>query len=1140
MKIAAVFLALLMLQPAGAQIFTGSIIGTVEDSSGLAVTQASVALTLLSTGMARNTTTDATGTFDFAGLEAGEYRLAIRKTGFKAVETHLTLPVGMRLPVGKVVLQVGEVAETVTVTAEAGEIVETQSADHGGVITSSQLENLQVMGRNAPSLVQLLPGVVMDSDPNALSRTTTFSVMGGRTNMNNLSVDGTPSTDVTGGLDLKMGVSMDAIAEMRVLTSNYTAEFGRTSGAQIEIVTKSGTRQFHGMASYFKRNEEFNANNFFNNRLGRGKSPYRFNTWTYNLGGPVFIPGKFNRGRDKLFFFWSQEFWPQTTSSLSQVTFPSAAERAGDFSQSLNTANKLITIQDPLNNKSPFPGNIVPANRFDPSGVALLKLFPLPNYFNRSISLGTYNYVFPWSVHVDNKPTTLKLDYNFNSSNFLTGTLNLYHEISDGAMQSIGWGETWEQYDRFFDARNKGLSIRYTGIISTRVSNELNFAWFDNPETITSPDTAQYNRSTVGFTVPQFNPGNNPLDLIPSATFGGVSGAASLAFNGRFPVHDPYHYFTWTDKLTIVRGSHTFKAGITADLFLRGIGTNSNQFGSFSFSNNANNPYDTGYAYANAILGSYYTYTEASTVPYQNARGHRVDWYVQDNWRVTRRLTLDYGIRFQWMPPTTERDNKLSAFVPALFDPRKQVQLITPGLDSKGTRVGIDPVTQQVYPAALIGAIAPGSGDPANGMAVAGSGPDVPPALMQSRGVHYGPRFGFAYDPFGKGKTAIRGGAAIFYYPPPTTIWSQYTNQPPLVQNPMIYYGTFAGLAGASQFMFPTSVLGMDPSGIIETVMSQSLTIQQDVGFGTVVSVGYVGSLGRHMLWRRSLNEIPLGTDFKPSSHDPTTASSLYPAQFLYPTRGYTTIQMTEPGSSSNYHSLQVTVNRRFARGFQIGSAWTWAKSMAYNDTDSEVVTALVPPRVWNYGLTSLDRTHTLKVNWSYALPKVPWRNPLAKTIAGGWQLSGITSFQSGAPLGMSYSLTSGTDISGSASLAARIYATGNPVLPKSQRTFSRNFRTEVFRAPAVGTLGNVGKYVIRGPGINNWDLSAFKNFHVGERISAQFRCEGYNAFNHTQFSALNTTAQFDATGAQINQSFGQFTAARNPRILQLALRFHF
>ena len=387
----------------------------------------------------------------------------------------------------------------------------------------------------------------------------------------------------------------------------------------------------------------------------------------------------------------------------------------------------------------------------------------------------------------------------------------------------------------------------------------------------------------------------------------------------------------------------------------------------------------------------------------------------------------------------------------------------------------------------------------------------------------------------------MRGGFGVFYNRQNSdAVVSPYSTQQPLVQNPVIYYGRIGDLGSSLGFVFPQSVGGLDREGYVPTVMNFSLSVQREVGFRTVVDVGYVGSLGRHLMWQRNLNAIPFGANFDPANADPTNPKVPLPNTFYRPRIGYGDIALREWASSSNYHSLQVSANRRMARGVQFGAAWTWSKAMDYNDYDRQYVSTLVPVRVWNYGLASFDRTHMLKLNWLWELPKSPWKNAAASVLLNGWQLSGISIFSSGAPLGVGFSTTVPMDITGSPTDGPRIVVTGNPVLPKSQRTFSRNFRTEVFQLPAKGTIGNAAKTLIRGPGINNWDLGIYKNFPVREQIRFQFRCEMYNAFNHTQFAGLDTTARFDPAGKQVNSRFGEFTSARNPRQMQFALRFYF
>jgi hypothetical protein len=335
-------------------------------------------------------------------------------------------------------------------------------------------------------------------------------------------------------------------------------------------------------------------------------------------------------------------------------------------------------------------------------------------------------------------------------------------------------------------------------------------------------------------------------------------------------------------------------------------------------------------------------------------------------------------------------------------------------------------------------------------------------------------------------------------------------------------------------------VYAPDVPGKVSTVMNYSISVQRDIGFQTVVDVGYQATLGRHLLWEVDQNAIPIGADFLKSNIDPTTGKVLT-NNFLRPIPGYTGIDTESFGSSSNYNSLQVSGRRRFAKHLQFGAAWTWSKTMGYADSDTTLVQSIVNPRAYYYGMLSYDRTHSVSLNYIYELPNFPWRNAVASRILDHWELSGITQFQSGAPLGITMTTNTGEDITGTTSLSPRVNLVADPVLPKSQRTFNKNFNTAALALPAVGTLGDAAPNVFRGPGIENWDLSLLKNFVLYERLHFQLRVATFNTFNHTQFTTVNTAAEFNATtGAQMNNKLGTFTAAGDPSQMQLGIRLVF
>ncbi|MCX6631646.1 MAG: carboxypeptidase regulatory-like domain-containing protein, partial [Candidatus Solibacter sp.] len=634
---------------------------------------ADITLTQTTTGVQRKAQTTASGDFVFNSVAPGVYSVTVEAPGFKKLErTAVNLSANERLSVGVLTMQVGSLAESVTVQAE-GTAVQVTSAERSGVITSSQVENLMIKGRNVVTMLQLLPGVVDTNAPDGPDRNFAIGlyVNGDRRNAIGMWLDGVPTQDSGVGWISTLNPSMDALAEVKVLLNQYQAEYGRMRGAGVQMVSKSGTRDFHGSFSYFKRHEQFNANSFFNNRTIVGgkaipKPRYRYNTFSYTIGGPIYVPGKFNSDKNKLFFFWSQEIWPQRSGiGPTNITVPSDLERAGNFTQSLDVAGKVITVRDP-DTQQPFPGNIVPSNRIDASGQSILKFLPLPNFFDRGISGGQYNYVSQVELEKPQRLQTLKTDWNASSKNLVAVTWSRQVDKQTGTMGLATPNANWPLESRTFQTRGNIVSARYQHIFSPSMVNEFvgGYNWRWENETLPEAELARLKRTAVGYKAPQLYPASNPLDLLPNVSFGGIPNTANITLTN-IPYEVRYPTVTITDNITKTAGPHILKAGI----FMSRQSTNgiaSTNRGSISFATNTNNPLETGYTFANALMGVFDNTSQANRYVRGGTVFKAVEWFAQDSWKVSRRFTLEIGMRFVTAPPgygtTLESAFKLSSW----------------------------------------------------------------------------------------------------------------------------------------------------------------------------------------------------------------------------------------------------------------------------------------------------------------------------------------------------------------------------------------------------------------------------------------------------------------------------------------------
>jgi Carboxypeptidase regulatory-like domain len=1173
------FLALVCCcQSANAQGLTGQISGTLTDPNGGVVPNAKIEVINEETARVVTVGSDNEGNFVVPQLLSGTYTLVVTATGFKRFEQKgIILTANDRVAVRRIALEVGDVNQTVTVTAEAA-LVQTNSGERAGLISEEQIQNIALKGRDYMGLVRLLPGVVDTANREApgWNNLVGVTVNGSRGGTLNLTLDGVSSLDTGSQLGPYLAPGLDAIGEIKVLLTNYQAEYGRSSGGTINVVIKNGTRDFHGGGFYFKRHEMFNANGFFNNRDNLAKPRYRFNYWGGHIGGPVLIPGTgFNKNRDKLFFFWSQEYLPRRyPTRIGNLTFPTQLERNGDFSKSnafirdpsltglcqATPANDMSGVnyqagcfRDPSRTTADNPQglNIIPLNRFDPNGQKLLNIFPLPNTAG-----GSFNTVFQSSVDQPRREEILRMDWNISSKTtfYARGIQN--YEAFKGDFNFVLASDNWPQFPIKYQIESRGLVSTLIHTFNPTLTNELTFGINRALQTVNPLDQAgidKNDRANLGLTLPQFFPAINPLNLIPNATFGGIiQNSPQLNIEQRFPFFGTNNIWNWSDNLSKVWGSHNLKAGFYLEYTTRNAARSAAFNGTFNFDNNVNNPLNTGHPFANALAGVFNSYTEANGKLDGHARYKNIEWFLQDNWKVNKRLTLDYGLRFYYIQPTIGAGDNLAYFDPQSYNASQQPRLIEPHLSTAAnpcplgaTRCGINPVTGETLQDVKIGTFAAGTGTPFQGMKVVKEG------VLDSPGINFGPRVGFAFDVFGDGKTSLRGGVGIFYDRFNDDQVLQLVESPPNMITATANFTTITNLLATPLSVSPAGVFAIQTDYDSPAVYNFSLGVQRDIGFNTVLDVAYVGSLARHLLQRRSINSIPYGARFLPSSIDSTVAGGTTPLpdNFLRPYQGYGDINLIEFASNSNYHSLQVQANRRFTTSLAFGLSYTWSKAMNQVDGNNNNINPFIDPQVRNYGKAGFDRTHIFTLNYIYKVPGLSkyWNNALTRTVLDGWELSGITSFISGSPLGIGYNLSPARDLVGGSGggLDSRVVLVGDPNLPKDQRTPTRAFDISAVRMPnqAEFGIGNAPKDPIRGPGINNWDISVFKNFRIGGEngVSMQYRLEMYNAFNHTQFSGVDTTARFNPiTGQQTNNTFGWYNAARDSRRIVMGLKLNF
>jgi hypothetical protein len=1150
---------------------SSTILGTLTDPVDAVLAGANVTVTEQATGATHTSTSNETGLFRLLNLLPGRYALRVEVAGFKALDIKdIGLASSENHDLGKLVLQLGAVTEEVAVTAQATP-VQTASSERSELIDGNQLKDVALKGRDAFGFMRLVSGVIDTTSDRSLAGPGSMAnlyINGMDSRMKNVTFDGVTEIDQGASSQTFVVPNMDAISEMKILTSAYQAEYGRTAGGGVNMVTKSGTKDFHGTAFWNRRHEDMNANSFFNNRQGIARPIYRYFIGGFTFGGPIFIPRHFNSQKRKLFFFVSQEYTrvaqPTTTSTAN---LPTAAERSGDFSNSLNAAGRLIPIIDPTTGAQ-FSGNVIPKNRIDPTGQGILNLFLMPNgYVNPAPGQQyTTNFKASATPFFHRRDDIVRMDWAVTDHMLIYGRWG--NDVNDQEYEfwvSPGVGPV----KRSTPGYNWAGHIINT-ITSTTV-NEVTIGVGHNNLIVEleKSDPAYFRTSSLNPpTLRPFPTGPGYLPYLPAATFAGGAlpnpGAFYPGWTGNAPAGTlgtgfPFPYknfndtYTFQDDLSKVIGSHSLKTGVYYEYNSK-IETTAgyNYSGQFNFGNNVNNPLDTGNGYANALLGIFQTYTEASNRLIPGTHFIEVEGYVQDNWRLNRRFTLDYGVRWYHVGIWKDDSNTYSNFYPQLWDPKQAARIYRPAT-AGGKTVAMDPLTGATTFGALQNTIVPGSGSAVNGMHVNGLTGNSDfytfPFLV------FNPRLGFAWDVFGDGKMAIRGSAGVFYSRPNANFVNG-RGTAPTIYTPVVYYSPINQIpqAAASAAISPTNGTVYYGDQKIERNHQFNLTIQRDIGHGTVIDVAYVGNFDRHAQTTIETNPIPDHAYTNPANIFNNTEINPNLLRTRYPGMG-SVLYYTDALSSVNYNGLQLGAQHRMSHGLQFGASFVFSKALgtcgaASNASGCTIGDPYHSYRNWYYGPMPWDRTKVFNLNWAYRIPGFS-TNRLAKAVLNNWTISGITSFQTGAAATPDCSSVSAGPANSDPSFSGvGVWSASNPAGARCQqvadpnnfqKSFYTNFNTSAFTLAAPGTYGNTGLGILRQPAWYNIDTTIEKRIPVGksERRVIRLRAEAYNLLNHTEFSTIGTSLQLSGI-TNLSTTYGQYTATLPARVLSSTIRFEF
>ena len=1128
---------------------TGQITGNITDPGGAAVPDASITVTQIETGETRTVTTSEDGNYTIPNLAVGTYRVSVTKSGFKESAVGSVIVNVANVTRQNVVLAIGQVSEVVEITADAVQL-QTETGTVGEVVTGEQVRELPLNGRSFVQLTQLQPGVsaqnTLDSKSKGLFGGVDFSVNGNSAQSNLFLTDGANNNDTGSNRTILLFPSIEAIAEFKSLRNSYGPEYGQAAGAVVSIVTRGGSNEFHGSLFYFGRNDALNATEFFTNRNGLKKDALKRHDFGFSLGGPIL--------KNRLFFFYSQEWNKEIRGQSRFGRVPTAQERVGDFRRTGACA------LNPIGNGRPGSDTqVIPQSQISPAGLALVQLFPLPN---RAFDNNCYNWAISANSPISFREENARIDYNLTKNHSIFGRYT-QDDWSNGYPVLTGnlWGDdAFPAVESNWTQPSRQAAVKLTSTLSSTATNEIQFAYSAN-RIIVDPGAGGDINQSINQAIPGYFPDSVKVNGInrPHPVFWG--GIAPFNYGtgqdlwAQIPFRNALDIYTIRDDASKVWGNHAFKMGFLYDTAGKdedsGPSNETPQFWGACCGNNSGN-------YLADVLtrGSLFGFSETNTMAIGRTRYKNLEFYFGDTWKVRPNLTLELGARYSLLfEPYDERD-LISSFSPEAYNP---------------ARPATDPCN---------GLIVPKGTNPCAGIPGASTPIEFSNrSLRENNYKNLAPRLGIAWDVFSNGKTAIRAGFGQFFLRERTGIYfGALTQNSPFTANiggQRTLDGTvFSGLGAASN---GSPRFGLSTESATPYSLQFNVSVGQQLFKDTVVEVGYVGNRARRQLTHSDVNQV-----LPQNQLAAAFAANANAVNALRPYSNYGPIYQFERNGRADYDSLQVLFRTRLSNYLNFQAAYTLSKSKAdFGLSDSGQVSQYAVldrnNRDLDFAESDINRPHIFVANLIYNLPKFSDSNGFAKTILGGWEIATIVQLSSGTSL---TPLINATGIQGaglSQAFQAGISGTGTNAAnqrPIRVEGVPCTIDTDAgrFINPAAFTLVGykIGETIPKkttcsGSPTKNVDFSVYKNFSpswlknsfFGEQSRLQLRLEFFNAFNTPQFRGDSIPLLFyngtvacgnapcsptnnTITSAGTNGNFGQAGRTRGGREIQYAIRFNF